>query len=164
MSSYPKSLITRIKKTYCRIKISKIEGVGIFAIRDIPANTNPFYGIHPQKWYKIPVTQFKKYDPEIYKMIDDFYVIESTGSAWLPENGLNGMDISFFLNQSRYPNIYTTNDGENFLTCRLIKKGEELTIAYATYNGDTKWFLLLEQNPKLLLQYPIIWKMLNDKW
>ncbi len=52
----------------------------------------------------------------------------------IPEYGLNGMDISFFLNHSKKPNIITTDEGNTFLTRRKIKKGEELTIGYNTYD------------------------------
>jgi SET domain-containing protein len=44
------------------------------------------------------------------------------------------MDISYYLNDSKNPNIKTTDDGENFLTLRKIKKGEELQVAYKTYD------------------------------
>lgn len=128
-----RQILRRIRKTYCRIRRSQIEGVGIVAVRDIPANTNPFYGIYPQKWYRIPVSQIREYDAELYKMIDDFYVIETDGTAWVPEHALNGMDISFFLNHSDTPNIQT-RDGEHFVTTRAIKKGEELSIGYETYD------------------------------
>ena len=44
------------------------------------------------------------------------------------------MDISYFLNDSKKPNLKTIDDGENFVTLRKIKKGEELTVAYKTYD------------------------------
>ena len=47
---------------------------------------------------------------------------------------LNGMDISYFLNDSKKPNVKTIDDGENFVTLRKIKKGEELSVAYKTYD------------------------------
>ena len=38
-----KKLLNNLKNDiYCRIKPSKKPGVGLFAIRDIPENTNPF--------------------------------------------------------------------------------------------------------------------------
>ena len=38
-----KNLLKNLKlETWCRIGVSKIAGVGVIAIRDIPKNTNPF--------------------------------------------------------------------------------------------------------------------------
>ena len=36
-----KRLLGNLKNTYCRLKPSNIEGVGVFAIRDIPQGVNP---------------------------------------------------------------------------------------------------------------------------
>ena len=124
-----------LKNTYCRLKPSKTEGVGVFAIRDIPENTNPFYG-SKQKWHKFNISELKDLDKEILGLINDFFVIEEDETVLIPEFGLNGMDISFFLNHSKNPNI-KTNEGFNFITLREIKKGEELLVSYGTY--DYKW-------------------------
>ena len=131
-------ILENLKNTYCRVKASKIEGVGIFAIRDIPKNKDPFYGIRIPKWHKFNITEFKKLDKEILKMIDDFFVIEKDNTVYVPEIGLNGMDVSFFVNNSKNPNLKIKGDGEkvpiSFVTARKIKKGEELTVSYATYD------------------------------
>ena len=129
-------IIKKLRNTYCRIKVSKIHGVGVFAIKDIPANTNPFYGCYKKKWVKFKIEELKKarLDKEIMAMIDDFLVIQKNGNVYIAECGLNGMDISFFLNDSKNPNVITTNDGSSFVTKRKIKKGEELTVAYSTYD------------------------------
>ncbi len=129
-----KEILENLKNTYCRIKISKIEGVGIFAIRDIPKNTNPFYGVSNQRWHEFETSELKNLDKEVLKMIDDFWIIEKNGTICIPEIGLNGMDVSYFLNNSEKPNIKTIDDGINFVTMRKIKKGEELTSSYTTYD------------------------------
>jgi len=131
-------VLENIKKTYCRIKVSKINGVGIFAIRNIPAGINPFKGICKQKWIEMKLSDFKNLDRGILEMIDDFFVIEKNEKLLVPENGLNGMDISFFLNNSKNPNMETLDGGFTFLTLRKIKKGEELTVSYKTYDWKYK--------------------------
>lgn len=128
-----KNIIKKIKNTYCRLKTSKIDGVGIFAIRDIPKNKDPFVGIHKQRWHEFKYSDFKKMDKEILKMVYDFFFIGKDGKVLIPEYGLNGMDISFFLNSSEKPNIKTIDGGLNFVAARKIKKGEELTASYKTY-------------------------------
>ncbi len=74
-------------------------------------------------------------------MIDDFYAVEEDKTVLIPEYGLNGMNISFFLNNSRppnKPNVKTIDGGATFVALRKIKKGEELTIAYGTYDYKYK--------------------------
>lgn len=133
-----KNIIENLKNTYCRLKPSKISGVGVFAIKNIPKNKDPFEVIKKQHWKEFNVSDFKDFDKEVLKMIDDFFVIEKDGKVLIPESGLNGMDISFFLNNSKNPNVKAVNDGLNFLTSREIKKGEELTVSYGTYDWKYK--------------------------
>ncbi|HLC57183.1 MAG TPA: SET domain-containing protein [Candidatus Nanoarchaeia archaeon] len=128
-------VLARLKHTYCRLKPSPLSGVGVFAIRDIPKGIDPFQGIISQKWFAFSLSELKGIDKEVMKMIDDFNVIEDRG-VLIPEYALNGMDVSFFPNHSEQPNLKTA-DGLIFITLRKIKKGEELTVDYATY--DSKW-------------------------
>ncbi|MBU4204613.1 SET domain-containing protein [Patescibacteria group bacterium] len=127
------NIVKKLKNTYCRLKPSKISGVGVFAVRDIPRNKDPFRGIKEQNWYEFKTSDFKNFDKEVLKMIDDFFVIEKDGSVLIPEFGLDGMDISFFPNNSENPNLKRIDDG-SFSTLRKIKKGEELTVSYGTYD------------------------------
>lgn len=135
-----KEVIEILKKTYCRLKPSSVSGVGVFAVRDIPKNINPFEGAKNQEWQDIEMSELKGLNEEVLRMINDFFVTEKNGKIWIPEYGLNGMDISFFLNHSKNPNLKTINNGDNFITLRDIKKGEELTVSYETYDPvtDTK--------------------------
>lgn len=136
--SMKQKILQNLKNTYCRLKPSKIEGVGIFAIRDIPKNKNPFLGAKKQIWRKFHISEFKNLDKNILPLIDSFFVIHKNGYVEISDSCLNGMDISYYLNDSKNPNVKTTDDGENFITLRKIKKGEELTVAYATYDEKFK--------------------------
>ena len=131
-------ILETLKNTYCRLRASRVSGVGIFAVRDIPKNKNPFEMIKKTKWQEFNVADLKKLDKGVLKMIDDFCVIEEDGKVLVPECGLNGMDISFFLNHSNRPNVRTIDEGFTFLTQRVIKKGEELTVSYGTYDWKYK--------------------------
>lgn len=137
-----KETLNNLKNTYCRLKPSKIEGVGVFAIRDIPKGKNPFSDIKNSRYQKFNMQELKKLDKEILKMIDDFFVIEDDNTVNITENALNGMNISFFLNHSSAPNLKIYDDGKNdsycFKTIHKIKKGEELTIAYQDYDENYK--------------------------
>jgi len=133
-----REIISRLKNTYCRLKPSKIDGTGVFAIRDIPKNINPFKGIKNQRWYEFKLSELKSLDKEILKMIDAFFVIEKDKTVYIPRLGLNTMDISFYVNNSKKPNLKTIDGGLTFITLRKIEKGEELVISYATYDEKYK--------------------------
>ena len=140
-------ILKRLKNTYCRLRPSTIEGVGVFAIRDIPKNINPFQGVKNQRWYKFDIAQLKKLNKEILKMVDDFYVIEKNKTVLIPEYALNGMDISFLVNNSESPNLKTIDGGFTFITLRKIKKGEELTAAYGTYAYNSGVYTVSANTP-----------------
>lgn len=132
MVSEKKRLLEKIANTYCRIRHSDISGVGVFAIRGIPKNTNIFFGVKNECWMNFKLADFKGMHKEVIKMIDDFFVTSEKGIIEVPSCGLNGINISFFLNHSLKPNVKTIDCGENFITIRKIKKGEELTVDYDT--------------------------------
>ncbi len=135
-------ILENLKNTYCRLKASQIEGVGVFAIKDIPKGKDPFLGITQPKWYQFNVKEIKNLDKEVLKMIDNFFVIEKNGSVYIPKTGLNGIDISFFINNSKNPNLKIVGSGKSealyFKTTKTVKKGEELTVSYATYDNKYK--------------------------
>jgi SET domain-containing protein len=122
---------------YCRIKPSKKHGVGVFAIKDIPKDTNPFKLTGNQciktKILNISEDEVKTLHPEVKKMVNDFYHNED-GIYGIPYNGLNANDISFYMNTSNKPNIGFENSNNCsmviFKTLHKIKKGEELLINY----------------------------------
>lgn len=127
-----------INNVYCRFKPSKISGVGVFAIRDIPKGINPFKQFFPIG-SSIKVNPQEVFDnPNIAsgvkKMVRDLYVIDK-GVLDLPVCSLNDLSIAFFVNSSKNPNL-VTNNGETLVTKRKIKKGEELTADYGTYTDS----------------------------
>jgi SET domain-containing protein len=139
-----KLLENLFNETYCRLAPSKIHGIGVVAIKDIPKNTDPFK-LSAGKCIKynlidVSENEIKKLDGGIKKIITDFIspVIENNEKIYsIPENGFNGMDISFYLNHSDKNNIGLKHDTGceffSFHTLRKIKKGEELTIDYKDY-------------------------------
>ena len=137
-----KEILKKLKNTYCRLKKSNVSGVGVFAIRDIPKGINPFGIQKKQVWIKFNVSELKKVDQEVFKMISDFFVIEKDKTVYIPKSGLNGMDISFFVNNSKNPNLKVIGDGIreeiHFVTNQKIKKGEELLAFYGIYDESYK--------------------------
>ncbi len=131
-------ILSNLKNTYCRLGPSKIAGVGVIAIRDIPKGKDPFLGIKNSTYHKFEKAELKILDKEILKMVEDFFYVERDGSVFITENALNGIDISFFPNNSKHPNLKIfesrANDSYSFKAIRKIKKGEELTISYENYD------------------------------
>lgn len=139
MTSNKKDTLKKLENVYCRIKTSSINGVGVFAIRDIPTGTDPFKGIKKTKWIEFNISELKHLGKETLEMIDGFYVVEKDGKVLINEGGLNEMNISFFLNNNpKSFNLKTTDGGNTFVTIRKIKKDEELSIAYSTYDYKYK--------------------------
>ncbi len=125
------------KNIYCRLKPSRIEGIGVFAVRDIPKGVNIFKAMRKIKFIAIDkrlIFENTKIDKEIKKMVDDFYVIKKN-KIYSPKFSLNEIDMSFFVNHSVKPNLIDKK-GEKFFTLRDIKKGEELTVDYSKYSDN----------------------------
>jgi SET domain-containing protein len=128
------------KNIYCRIRPSKIEGIGVFAIRYIPKNTKIFKTIRKTKFTGIdPKLVFSnpRIDEAVKQMVRDFFVVWK-GKLYLPNFSLNEIDISFFINYSKKPNVVDKN-GEEFFALKGIKKGEELTVDYRNYCDKYKF-------------------------
>ena len=101
MTKQKKKILSILKKTYCRLKCSKIHGVGVFAIREIPKNAGLFAGVARHNCQKFNPGELKWLPAEVAKMIDDFLAMENDGSIFIPSVGIEGLDISFFLNYSK---------------------------------------------------------------
>lgn len=133
MQKVKQEILKSLKNTYCRIMPSKINGVGVFAIRDIPQNINPFNVAKTGDWQKFKITDLKNLDKEVFKMVNAFFTVQEDGTLYIPKGGLNDMNISYFMNDSKNPNMKMAKDEVNFLTLCQIKKGQELTVSYKTY-------------------------------
>lgn len=128
-------ILRLLENTYCRLRPSGIQGVGVFAIRDIPKDTNPFQGIPLVDSCLFDKGELSHLPREVLEMVSDFFVTDEHGQIDIPEYGLNGIDVSFFINHSKTPNLITYDESETFVTAHEIKKGEELTADYSTYDS-----------------------------
>tara|TARA_B110001454_G_scaffold181617_1_gene175746 strand:- start:742 stop:1251 length:510 start_codon:yes stop_codon:yes gene_type:complete len=144
---------------FCRIGISPISGVGVIAIRDIPANTDPFLCTPPKGDHFIDISEqeLSEMNPSIQQYIKDFFSKDEQGAYPVNATGLNDLNISFFVNHSATPNlkiedVKVENDTEKvnslntFLTNRNINAEEELTCDYREFLSVN---ILKEQFPFL---------------
>jgi hypothetical protein len=105
-------------------------GVGVFAIRDIPAGAEIFSG-DSNEMRDIDQRDIENCDRAIKKMYEDFCVYK--GGKWKGPTHLNNLTIGWYLNHSEVPNLRC--DGEyNFFAIRQINDDEELTVDYTTYD------------------------------
>lgn len=121
---------------YCRLQPSPINGIGIFAIRDIPKGVNPFRGCRMPTWKKFrreEIFSNEKILDEVKDFVKAVYPLKKN-AVYLPNHSLNTVDISYFLNHSDAPNAAFIKEQGDFIALRTIKKGEELFSDYRTYS------------------------------
>lgn len=113
------------------LKPSPIEGVGVFAITDIPKGCRQMFG-QPDaadEWITIPKKEIETLPGHAQFLVGN-YCLYDDNNYFVPAHGFKKMDVSLFLNHSDTPNIISINDGDYFETIRDIKEGEELLINY----------------------------------
>ncbi|MFN8251337.1 MAG: SET domain-containing protein [Ferruginibacter sp.] len=124
--------------TYVMLKPSAIEGVGVFAIRDIPKGCRDMFGKPDtaEEWITIPKKEIDALPAHAQFLVGNYCLFDED-SYYVPAAGFKKMDVSLFLNHADNPNIISINDGDYFETLRDIKAGEELVIDYgAIVDGD----------------------------
>lgn len=126
---------------YCRIGISKIQGVGVIAIKDIPKGTRPFISLNPNKnkIVSVSIDELKNHGihDNVIKISQDFFGGTEKNNCDMYHYGPNDLNISYYLNHSPDNNldvIVTDDVYYGFITNKDIKIGEELFINYQHYN------------------------------
>ena len=133
-------LLENLHNTYCSFGNSKVHGVGVFAVRDIPKGVNPLPAIAPEQTISITEKDLEELPKEVISKIKDIF-ISVNGVYQIYSLGLNGMGVRFHINHSKNPNVAVNEEafisGYNpFITLKYIKKGEELFWDYTVSNGD----------------------------
>lgn len=121
---------------YARIGTSRVHGVGVRAIRDIPARTLVFRG-ESERVVWVSRAAVRRMPTAIRRLYEDF------GMLWGERIGvpptLNMLSVGWYVNHSDRPNVVAGDDGR-FRTLRRIRKGEELTADYRTFADDRLTF------------------------
>ena len=122
---------------YVRLGVSKVHGIGVFAIRNIPMGTAVFATDMIGGTAKgfIREKELKNVSTEIHKLYDDFCIIkkDKKGEKYYGPKNFNSLTVGWYLNcDKKYSNMRYEND--DFVTTRWINKGEELLINYDTYS------------------------------
>ncbi len=123
------------KNTWVMIKPSGIHGIGVFAVRDIPAGCREMFSKEMGEWTTVTRNDVDEL-PAYAKDIVENYCLYDEANYFIPAQGFKTIDLSLFLNHSDTPNIISVNDGEYFETVREVKKGEELFVDYGEIVDD----------------------------
>ncbi|MBL0357589.1 MAG: SET domain-containing protein [Chitinophagaceae bacterium] len=115
--------------TWVMIKPSGIHGIGVFAVRDIPAGCKEMFSKEMGEWTTVPRTEIEAL-PQHAKDIVENYCLYDEMNYFLPAKGFKAIDLSLFLNHADIPNIISVKDGEYFKAIRDITAGEELFVDY----------------------------------
>jgi SET domain-containing protein len=117
--------------TYVMLKPSPIEGIGVFAIQDIPKGCREMFSKPDvnDKWITVSKVEVAAL-PTHAQFIVGNYCLYDEDNYFIPDHGFKKIDVSLFINHSDTPNIISFNDGDYFEAIREIKNGEELVIDY----------------------------------
>jgi len=121
---------------YCQLQPSPINGIGVFAIRNIPKGRNPFRTLPKYAttgFVRATEQELAALPPKLAALIRALFV-PTAGKLYIPTCGLNIIYLDTYLNHSPHPNLLT-RDGARFVTSRRIHEGEELTVDYRTYGA-----------------------------
>lgn len=117
--------------TWVMIKPSPIDGIGVFALLDIPSGCRSMFSKANEQEQWIPITKTEVENlPAHAKALIENYCLYDADNYFVPDYGFKKMDLVNFLNHANEPNVISINDGEFFEAIRDIKKGEELFIDY----------------------------------
>ena len=125
------------ENVYCRLQPSKIHGIGVFAIRDIPKGKNIFKTFLTYHLTPVSVDVIEgntRIDGAVKQFAHDVFP-EHNGYIYLYRHGLNAVDIGFFLNHSKKANVFMDDMGFCY-AARDIKKGQELFADYEQYSEN----------------------------
>ena len=114
MSSLKEKLYEHLLgEVYCKLGVSQLHGIGVFALRDIPKGTKPLNSMVSKKEIKFSRVELKKVPSSVRKHLASFCLVDK-GRVFAPEIGMNAVSD--------------------------IERNEELTIDYDISFGEEHLF------------------------
>jgi SET domain-containing protein len=120
-------------RTYVMLKPSSIEGVGVFAVKDIPKGCREMFSkpTSPDEWISLSIQEVEELPIHVRAIVGNYCLFDDK-NYFIPRQGFKSIDLSLFLNHSDTPNLQSIHDGDYFEALRDISAGEELLIDYGT--------------------------------
>ncbi len=117
--------------TYVMLKPSTIDGIGVFALRDIPSGCRAMFGPPDpaDSWTALTLAEVLSL-PTHSRLLVETYCLYDAAHYFVPTTGFKRMDVACYLNHSESPNVRSIDDGDYFEATRDIAAGEELFIDY----------------------------------
>ena len=139
MSKIKKNLLKHLQEeVYCKLGISKVNGIGVFAIRAIPKGINPM-----RTWHKVEDVPISLDDlqglPKGVRHELDIFCYYNKKVMHIPSVGMNTMNMAVYLNHSKKPSVAYQKNGQ-LKTLRAIRTGEELMLDYDISFGEKHIF------------------------
>jgi len=139
MAPSKKQLLKHLNdEVYCRLGVSPVHGIGVFAIRAIPKGVNPMKSRLDFEELAFSHDEIKSLPRSVRKEIDIFCYYTAQ-AVFIPSIGLNAMNMAVYMNHSKTPNVQYRPNGQLF-TLRAIKAGEEVIMDYDVNFGETHTF------------------------
>lgn len=122
--------------SYLALQPSPVAGIGVFAIKDIPAGCRDMFSAPDtnEKWITLTKEEVEQLPAHAQFLIGNYCLFDET-HYYVPENGFKKMDLCYYINHSDTPNIISIDDGNYFEAIRDIAAGEELFIDYGSIVG-----------------------------
>jgi hypothetical protein len=101
-----------IRNSYLQLRPSPVDGIGVFAIRDIQKGCRNMFSKDNGEWMKIPVKEVALL-PDYAKELISNYCVYDQDYYYIPDYGFKKIDLVCFLNHSDHPNIISVQDGNS---------------------------------------------------
>ncbi len=139
MHSKKKKLLQHLRtEVYCRLGVSPVHGIGVFAIRDILKGAKPLKSRLKMHEIKFNHAELSSLPQRVRKELDMFCYFDKLHML-VPAIGLNSMNMSVYLNHSKTPNLKMRKDGV-LIALRDIQQDEELLMDYDDAFGEVHTF------------------------
>jgi len=132
-------VINHLDNVYCELRPSNIQGIGVFAIRDIPFSINPFSNpdIDNDSYHEV-IVDIQKIPEWLIPTVNK-YCYTDNNRVFVPRLGFNYVSLLRYLNHSFEPNM-ALNEAGDFISIKTINKDEELTFNYDLTYGESHGF------------------------
>lgn len=119
------------KNIFFKLKPSKIHGIGLFAIQDIPTGTIIINNLQKINGIYLTKEESKQLNPEILNLCEQYFSDNKQDEFFIPTdpNYISTFYLSkYFINHTQHGNCH--NQDGNIITIKPIKKNQEITLNY----------------------------------